>query len=173
MPSIGHIAAGAAAGRLQAASDRRVGCSRAMVLLSAASLLPDADGIAFLFGIPYGAPWGHRGAAHSLSFALAIGAAAGLVGRAWRLPFLPTTLFASAAAASHGLLDTMTDGGLGIALLWPFSNRRIVAPWRPIPVAPIGPGMFSRRGLEVILAELLLFAPLWVYAFWPRPRPRR
>lgn len=168
MPSIGHIAVGSAAGRLHADRDRRAVVSRAMLLYTAASLLPDADGIAFLMGIPYGAPWGHRGAAHSLSFALVIGAAAGLAGRAWRLPWLSTTMFASAAAGSHGVLDSMTDGGLGIALLWPFSDRRFFAPWRPIPVAPIGPGMFSRRGLDVLLAELLLFAPFWIYAFWPR-----
>lgn len=171
MPSIGHIAVGAAAGRLQTRS-RRNGTSRAMILLSAASLAPDADGVSFLLGIPYGASWGHRGASHSLSLALAIGLAAGAVGRAWKLPFSRTALFAAAAAASHGLFDSMTDGGLGVALLWPFSNRRLFAPWRPIPVAPIGAAMFSRRGLEVVVAELLLFAPFWAYGFWPR-RGRR
>ena len=141
-----------------------------MFLLSAASLAPDADGVSFLFGIPYSAPWGHRGASHSLAFAVALGLAAGAAGRAAGLPFLRTALFATAAAASHGLLDSMTDGGLGIALLWPFTNRRYFAPWTPIPVAPIGAGMLSRRGLEVIAAELLIFAPLWLYAFWPRRR---
>ena len=53
-----------------------------MVLISAASLAPDTDGVSFLLGIPYAAPWGHRGAAHSLTFALAIGLAAGAAGRA-------------------------------------------------------------------------------------------
>ena len=170
MPSIGHIAVGAAAGRLQAVQESPGTRSRAMVLLSAASLAPDADGVSFLLGIPYAAPWGHRGAAHSLTFALAIGLAAGAAGRAAGLPFLRTAIFGTAAAASHGLLDSMTDGGLGIALLWPFTNRRFFAPWRPIPVAPIGAGMLSTRGLEVMVVELLLFAPFWLYAFWPRGR---
>ena len=32
-------------------------------------------------------------------------------------------LFATAVVASHGLLDTLTDGGRGVALLWPFDER--------------------------------------------------
>ena len=65
---------------------------------------------------------------------------------------------------SHGLLDTLTDGGLGAALLWPFDLTRYFAPWRPIPVAPIGLDFLSRYGLAVSLAELVLFAPLIVFA---------
>ena len=169
MPSIGHIAVGAAFGRF---AERSVGHARTrtMALLSAASLLPDADGMAFSLGVPYGAPWGHRGASHSLAMALAIGGLTGVIGRLLRLSAGRTAAWASAAAASHGLLDAMTDGGLGIALLWPFTNRRYFAPWRPIPVAPIGLGMLSRRGLEVVATELAMFAPLFVYAFWPHPR---
>lgn len=169
MPSIGHIAVGAAAGRLSAGGDA-VKAARAMTVLSALSLLPDADGIAFPLGIPYGAPLGHRGAAHSLFAAAGIGAAAALLGRRWKIPPWKAGLYAGAVTASHGLLDAMTDGGMGIALLWPFSNRRFFLPWRPIPVAPIALGMFSRRGLEVVAAEVVFFLPLFLYAFWPRRR---
>jgi inner membrane protein len=70
--------------------------------------------------------------------------------------------------ASHGLLDTLTDGGLGIALLWPWSNHRFFAPWRPIPVAPIGKAMLSARGAEVLLTQAVLFLPLFVVGLWPR-----
>jgi inner membrane protein len=70
------------------------------------------------------------------------------------------------------LLDTLTDGGLGIALLWPFSNERFFAPWRPIPVAPIGARMLSSRGLHVVLTEALQFSPLLAWAIWPRRRRR-
>jgi inner membrane protein len=70
--------------------------------------------------------------------------------------------------ATHGLLDTLTDGGLGIALLWPFSNERFFAPWRPLPVAPIGLRILSRHGLMLMLYEAVLFLPVWVIAFWPR-----
>ena len=53
-------------------------------------------------------------------------------------------LAAPALLASHALLDTLTDGGLGAALLWPFNFTRYFAPWRPIPVAPIGLDFLSR-----------------------------
>jgi inner membrane protein len=62
----------------------------------------------------------------------------------------------------------MTDGGLGVALLWPFTMRRYFLPWRPIPVAPIGMAFFSVPGLRVAAVELLEFAPFLLYAFWPR-----
>jgi inner membrane protein len=58
------------------------------------------------------------------------------------------------AALSHPLLDMLTDGGLGIALFYPFSTGRYFFPWRPISVSPIGGAFFSRAGLEVILSEL-------------------
>ena len=60
---------------------------------------------------------------------------------------------------SHGLLDALTSGGLGVALLWPISDARFFAPWRPIPVARIGAAFLSSRGLRVALTELALFAP--------------
>ena len=37
-----------------------------MLAFSALSLAPDLDVIAFRFGIPYSAPFGHRGAAQSI-----------------------------------------------------------------------------------------------------------
>jgi inner membrane protein len=77
------------------------------------------------------------------------------------------------AVGSHGLLDAMTTGGLGAALLWPLDDTRYFLPLRPIPVAPIGAGMLSRRGLYVVAVELLLFLPFWAYALWPRRRAAR
>ena len=76
-------------------------------------------------------------------------------------------------AVSHGMLDTLTDGGLGIALFWPFSNRRYFVPWTPIPVAPIGARMFTARGLRVVMIEALQFAPLLLWSLWPRRRSPR
>jgi len=75
-------------------------------------------------------------------------------------------MVAGLVVASHGLLDTLTDGGRGIALLWPWSNARFFAPWRPIPVAPIGLGMLTARGLEVILIEAVLFLPLFALGLY-------
>jgi len=139
-----------------------------MVAWSALSLLPDLDVLAFRFGIPYAHPFGHRGASHSLMFALLVGALIGGTVRARGGRALCTTGFAIAVLASHGLLDTLTDGGLGCALLWPFSHTRFFAPVTPIPVAPIGRGLLSWWGARVFAVELVLFAPLIAYALWPR-----
>jgi inner membrane protein len=158
--SIGHVAVGLAAARL-----RGNPTLHDFVAWSALSLLPDADVIGFALGVPYAAPFGHRGAAHSLFVAAIAGLLIGLLARrAW--------LGAGAAlvVASHGLLDTLTDGGLGVALLWPFSTQRFFAPWRPLPVAPIGVRLLGAYGLHVMLVELAWFAPLVVYGLWPRRR---
>jgi inner membrane protein len=140
--------------------------------LVALSLVPDLDVVAFALGIPYSAPWGHRGAAHSLAFAGFCGLACALAARAAGASAVRMGVLGGLVVATHGVLDTMTDGGLGIALLWPWSNRRFFAPWRPMPVAPIGAGMFSARGLEVMLTETVLFLPLFIYGLWPRRRTR-
>jgi inner membrane protein len=49
---------------------------------------------------------------------------------------------------------------------------RYFAPVTPIPVAPIGRRLVSLTALRVFVVELALFAPLIVYALWPR-RPAR
>ena len=162
MASVGHIAVGLAAAR-----GYRPGHPprwRSIAWWSFLSLLPDADVIGFTFGVQYGDPWGHRGATHSLTFAIAIGLVVGLVARRFHRPFLQTTCLASAVLASHALLDTMTDGGLGCALLWPFDLTRYFAPWRPIPVAPIGLAFLSPAGAFIALTEVVLFAPLVFFA---------
>jgi inner membrane protein len=57
--------------------------------------------------------------------------------------------------ASHGLLDAMTTGGLGVAFFAPFSAERYFFPWRPILVSPIGIERFlSPRGAAVLMSEL-------------------
>ena len=134
------------------------------------SLLPDADVLGFRFGIQYAEPWGHRGATHSFAFSFALAIAIAAVAPHLRLPPVRTFLLAWLVLTSHGVLDTLTDGGLGCALLWPFDSTRLFAPWQPIPVAPIGRRFFSRAGLSVALTELFLFAPVFLYAVWPRPK---
>jgi inner membrane protein len=173
MASFGHVAVGMALGRLVAdeTPPRRLAAS--MLLMSALALLPDADVVAFALRIPYAAPWGHRGASHSLLLAALVALAVAAVTRASRGPALKVGLLAFLAVGSHGLLDAMTTGGLGAALLWPFTPTRYFLPLRPIPVAPIGAGMLSARGLYVVGVELLLFLPFWAYALWPRRRAVR
>ena len=167
MASIGHIAVGMAAARVY--HEGRDPGWRSMACWSALSLLPDSDVIGFALGVSYGDPWGHRGATHSLAAAVAGGVTAVLAARVARRPAIRTAVVATLVLASHGLLDSLTDGGLGAALLWPFDLTRYFAPWQPIPVAPIGLDFFSAYGLTVSLTELILFAPLLVWALRLRP----
>lgn len=162
MASLGHIAIGVAAGRLHA---KRYP-SRWMTAFCVLSLAPDLDVLAFAMGIPYEDPFGHRGASHALLAGL-FGAVLYLV-PGERRDRIRAAVLGAAVMASHGLLDAMTTGGLGAALFWPLSDARVFLPWRPIPVAPIGAGMFSARGLYVVAVEAILFSPLLAYALWPR-----
>jgi len=139
-----------------------------MLLWAALSLLPDIDVIGFRFGIRYAAAWGHRGATHSFAFALAVAVVLGLLARALGGSALRTSLLAAVVVGSHAVLDTFTDGGLGCALWWPFDAQRYFAPWRPIPVAPLGLRFFSRAGLGIALTEVIQFSPFILYALWPR-----
>lgn len=122
----------------------------------ACSILPDVDAVLFWSGVPYDHTFGHRGFTHSIIFALIV-AAAGAVA-ASRLG--STRLAASAvlflSTLSHGVLDAMTTGGLGVAFYSPFSNQRFFLPWRVIEVSPIGVSrFFSVRGLEILASEVV------------------
>jgi inner membrane protein len=136
--------------------------SRSLMLTGmAVAMLPDADVIGFKFGIAYEDALGHRGASHGLLSAAAVAGLLAIVTPAFR--WWGAFLFLTFAMASHGLLDAFTNGGLGPALLWPFSEARIFAPLTPIQVSPIGAGFFSMRGLEVMRSEILwVWLPLTV-----------
>jgi inner membrane protein len=168
LASLGHIAIGMVAGRTYV--PRGAPAAKAMFAFSALSMLPDADVIAFKLGIPYEHPFGHRGATHSFVFAALMGLLAYGAARPLKLPPLRTALFVWLTVTTHPLLDTLTDGGLGCELFWPFSTERYFAPWSPIPVAPIGAHMFSARGLYVVIVEAVIFSPLFIFALFP---PRR
>jgi inner membrane protein len=135
------------------------------VIGAVCSVVPDLDVIGFRFGIRYGDFWGHRGFAHSLFFAALLAVVVVVLGfrhgvTGMYAPALWLYLFL--ATASHGLLDAMTDGGLGIALLSPFDNHRYFFPWTPIRVSPISVGrFFSARGLAVLQSEFLW---IWIPA---------
>lgn len=122
------------------------------------SVVPDADVVAFKFGIPYGDMLGHRGLSHSLLFAAVM---------ALCLCALPRFsnqrgrifLFLFLSAASHGLLDAMTTGGMGVGFFIPFSGDRYFLPVRPIRVSPLSvKGFFTGRGWLIFQSELL-----WVW----------
>lgn len=139
---------------------------RFWVLSMVLPVVPDLDVIGLALGIPYAHFFGHRGFFHSPFFAVLLGIAATSVmfreeklfsKRWWQLG-----IYFSLISASHGILDAFTSGGLGIALLSPFSNRRFFAPWTPIQVSPIGfRHFFSPWGLKVMVSEFLI---VWIPA---------
>lgn len=118
----------------------------------ALAMLPDADVIGFAFGIEYAHSWGHRGASHAIFFAAIIAGLITAIMRPVRWKIIFAFLWFS--MASHGILDAFTNGGLGPALYWPFSDVRIFAPFNPIIVSPIGLNFFSERGLVTLYSEL-------------------
>ena len=130
------------------------------------AVLPDIDVIGFRFGVHYGDFLGHRGFTHSLAFAILLATALlfslfprGVPG----LSRLTLWFYFFVATASHGVLDAMTDGGLGVAFFSPFDNLRYFFPWTPIRVSPIGvTRFFSERGLRVLESE---FVWIWIPTF--------
>ena len=119
------------------------------------SILPDIDVIGFQLGIPYGDLWGHRGLTHSILFAAIVGfLLTVLLVNCWRERWkLALLLFG--IAASHGLLDAMTNGGLGVAFFSPFNPQRYFFPWRPIRVSPLSAqAFFSGRGIGILWSEI-------------------
>lgn len=137
---------------------RRHISSSALLLGILLSVIPDADVIAFKFGVPYGDMLGHRGFSHSLLFAgvmpLCLCALPRFSRQRGRI-----FLFLFFSAASHGLLDAMTTGGMGVGFLIPFTADRYFLPLRPIRVSPLSvKGFFTGRGWLIFQSELL-----WVW----------
>lgn len=124
------------------------------------SVLPDLDVLAFHFGIPYASGLGHRGFSHSLILAASIALLGAFACRALRTSFRRAGWFLFIAAVSHGVLDAFTNGGYGIAFLWPWSDERFFFPAQVIEVSPLGISRFlSPRGAAVLASEAL-----WVWA---------
>ena len=131
-----------------------------MALALACAVLPDLDALGLWLGIPYEHPFGHRGFTHSLPFAAMLAGTGTLLAPAVGAEPAWAFLVLFVSGASHGLLDASTNGGLGVALFSPFSQRRLFLPWRVIEVSPLHPSeLFSWRGLHVLHSEMR-----WVWA---------
>src|SRR5262249_46441243 len=134
------------------------------LLVIVGSVFADIDVIGFRMGVPYGALWGHRGIVHSLLFAAAFACTSFLVLRnrdqQWQWSLIAVLFL---VAASHGILDALTDGGLGVAFFSPFDRNRYFFPWRPIHVSPIGVHrLLSDRMVRVLTSEIVW---VWLPAF--------
>lgn len=163
MPGLGHVAVGLAVSRHAGGLPRRW----AMPLLAGLAVLPDLDVVANLLGAGYFSPIAHRGIFHSPFFAALVALGAALLARALGGEPLRWGLLVLLAVGSHGLLDSLTEGDLGVPLAWPFSARRFHAPRVPFPMTPV---RLSLHGLKVALLEAAIFSPLLAYAFWPQRR---
>jgi len=158
--AITHAFAAVALGKM--ASEKERGW-RFWVLAAGSAALPDADVIGFAFGVQYEDVFGHRGLSHSLLFALTWAVFVALLefrqtrGRelAWLIGFF------FVVTASHGVLDAMTNGGLGVAFFSPFDRSRYFFSWRPLEVSPISlTRFFSEWGGAVLRSE-------WRYVWLP------
>jgi inner membrane protein len=174
MASFGHVAVGLLTGRLHGGGDRSERRTRwaTLALFTILATLPDIDVLLVSFGASEKGAFGHRGALHSLTMALASGVFCALAARRWRWPVMRTALAGAAAVASHTLLDLLDARGKGLALFWPLSSARYHSPWRLLPDAPRGLKLLSGSGLLEFVTEFALFLPITIYALWPQIRAR-
>ncbi|QKX07396.1 metal-dependent hydrolase [Aquimarina sp. TRL1] len=121
------------------------------------TMVPDADVIGFKLHIAYNSFWGHRGFTHSILFAILWGMSMSFIfypKLSFSLKGILFSIFFAFCTLSHGILDAMTTGGLGVAFFSPFDDTRYFFPWRPIEVSPIGARKFiSMRGLSILINE--------------------
>jgi len=127
---------------------------RLVVAAAIATIIPDLDVIAFLYGIPYGDAYGHRGFTHSFAFAALAGLVAALFAQQLNSLKLASFWMIFISMASHPILDSLTNGGYGVAFFWPLSDTRYFLPWQPIMVSPIGiRNFFEARSIQVLISE--------------------
>lgn len=174
--SVGHLAVGLLAGRVQndgrAPHARPRGKATTLIGFSLLAMLPDADVFVMHLGSHDSIVAGHRGASHSLLMAGTIAVAGGLLARRFGWSGVRTMFAVMLAIGSHGLLDTLGEGGRAIPLFWPLSKHRFIAPWRCLPDAPRGLKFISWRGLLDAVLEFVYFLPVTLFALWPRAAAR-
>jgi inner membrane protein len=100
------------------------------------SILPDLDVLAFAFGIPYAHPFGHRGFTHSLFFAVLAALLGAAMFRVLRTTFSKAFLFLLLATGSHGVLDSLTSGGLGDCVFLAVVDRTLLRAFSTYPGFP-------------------------------------
>lgn len=161
-----HVLVAGALGKTQHPGVRT---TRFLMLSIICSVFPDVDVLGLIWGIEYGHVLGHRGVMYSLCFALILALVTVVTGfsgvlrgsKTWWLLVLHFFL----VTALHGVLDAMTNGGLGVAFFAPFENSRYFFPWTPIEVSPIGAGFFGMQGLRVLSSEILyVWLPILIVA---------
>lgn len=156
MPTvIGHTVAGIAFSTV--VSTRR-NWLRIGLLSVFCAVAPDLDTIGFRLGISYQHWLGHRGFFHGILFAAITALVATLfmcgAEKSAKRRLLHFLIF-FLSGSTHGFLDAVTNGGLGVAFFSPFSEKRYFLPWQPIEVSPLSLNRFlTPIGMKVITSEL-------------------
>jgi inner membrane protein len=135
--------------------------ARSWFLSVLCSILPDTDVLGFPLGISYEDVLGHRGLSHSLVFAFVLSSIVSFIALpqvSQRRTRLLLVSYFFVVTASHGILDAMTDGGLGVAFFAPFDDTpyRTLILQRPrtrcnlerVPVGVHSRHHHRRRGLQ-------------------------
>jgi len=177
MPSpLGHSLAGFVIHLCAAGKQPRRQWPTLLLLITLANL-PDIDFVVGYFIGEHGAY--HRGPSHSLIVALLIGIVlGGLIGTRTGRYMAPTVL-ASAAYASHIVLDMLIgselSGTFGLQIFWPLSSERFTLPWSVFRMAAdsiiaTGPitTLFSPAILPLVTRELQIMLPVVLVSwfFW-------
>jgi membrane-bound metal-dependent hydrolase YbcI (DUF457 family) len=135
---------------------------------AAAACLPDLDA---LLGLP------HRGPTHTLGFALAVGALAGLlaaVGKHRKEAIGLAGVF-TVIVWSHPALDLLTGGGPDVALFRPFWSREFLPLPGGLPLTAYTSDwgglfgiLFNPWTIWAMLVEAAIFGPLFAATVTPR-----
>jgi membrane-bound metal-dependent hydrolase YbcI (DUF457 family) len=113
----------------------------------------------------------HRMATHSVTAALLVAVAAGLIARGRGRPALRVGLMCGAAYATHLLLDLVAVDQTppkGIELLWPFSHRWVITNWQvflPTERRNLLSAYAVLRNVRAGVRELAIMTPVLI-ALW-------
>lgn len=145
---------------IAAVHDLQLRAARTWLVAIACAIAPDIDALGFWLGVPYESFWGHRGFTHSMAFAVLLsGICAGWISHSAAMSRMRLWSVYVMATLSHGVLDAMTDGGLGVAFFSPLDQTRYFFPFRPIHVSSMSlTDVLGPHGLQVLANECL-----WVW----------
>lgn len=118
------------------------------------AIIPDFD-FFVIWGLHLSRSW-HRGASHSIFFALMLTGVMLLIAEFSRARIV---LACGTAYLSHDILDYLsTKQGGGVGLLWPFSDERVKLGLIGISEFPHGINLMEL--VKASLIELIIFAPI-------------
>jgi inner membrane protein len=148
-----HAIVGATLSAIHGVSPRTSACWWVAI---GCAVAPDLDAFGFWLGVPYGSFWGHRGFTHSIVFAILMSwTCAWWMGRSSTVSHVRLWSLYFMATLSHGVLDALTDGGLGVAFFSPLEQSRYFFPVRPIHVSSMSlRELLGPHGLHVLVNEI-------------------